>query len=115
MLKKPEVCRQSVSENNDELHRSKQVVLKESSRSSLKLVFPRRMQPAEEVTTPNDKNSVGPGSQVNSTASASRSDARKPRQSQYGRADDILTPEQQEIAAGLSKDSLKGKEQRCLF
>jgi hypothetical protein len=35
--------------------------------SSLELLFSRRMQPLEEVTTPNDENSVDPGSQVNST------------------------------------------------
>ncbi len=114
MLNKPEVCRKSVSENNDELHRLKQVALKESSRSSFEPLFPRRMQLAE-VTTPNDENSVGPGSQVNSAALASLPYARKPWQSPYGRADDILTLEQEDIAAGLSKDGLKGKEQRSLL
>jgi hypothetical protein len=67
MLNKPEVCRQSVSENNDELHSLKQAALKESSMSSSNPLSPRRMQPLEEVTTPNDENSVDPGSQVNST------------------------------------------------
>lgn len=116
MLNKPEVCRQSVSENNDELHRLKQTTLQDRSRSSLKPLFPRKMQPAEEVTTPNDENSGVLRSRVPSIMSTSRPDAGNPRQSQYGRIDDdILTPEQEDIAAGLSKDGLKGKEQRSLF
>jgi hypothetical protein len=115
MINKPDVCRRPISENNDELHRLKQAELEEMSMRGFTELFPRKIRPTEEVTTANDGNHGGPETQTSSTTPASRPDARKGRQSRYSREDGLLTPEQEEIAAGLSKEGLTGKEQRSLF
>jgi hypothetical protein len=115
MINKPDVCRRPISENNDELHRLKQAELEEMSMRGFTELFPRKIQPTGEVPTASGGDHGGPETQTSSNTPVSRSDVRKGWQSRYGGEDDLLTPEQDEIAAGLSKEELTGKEQRSLF
>jgi len=114
MIKKPEVCQRPISENNDERHRLKQAEIKELDRKGFTQLFPRPIRSVEPATE-GSKTAEASEPQMASVTSAARIDTRKPWMKQYGKGDDLLTPDQEQLAVDLSRENLTGKDQRALF
>jgi len=110
MIKKPDACRRPVSENNDKRHRLKQAELEIMDMTGFTQLFQRPIPPARS-SEENDQTSEP---QMAST-SAGQADTRRPWMARYTKDDNLLTLDQEQIAADLARDGLTGKEQRVLF
>ncbi|KAE9370873.1 hypothetical protein N431DRAFT_492879 [Stipitochalara longipes BDJ] len=114
MIKKPDVCRRPVSENNDERHRLKQLELKEMDRKGFTQLFPRTIRLVEESIDEDANDEVFEARNA-STISTGRKGSQHLWKSHYRKDGNILTPEQEQLAVDLSKENMSSKEQRCLF
>ena len=110
MIKKPDVCRRPVSENNDERHRLKQAELEAIDKKGFTQLFPRTIPPTES----SEENGQTSDPRMASTSAANQ-DASRPWMARYIKNDNLLPLDQEQLAVDLSKETLTGKEQRALF
>jgi hypothetical protein len=103
MIKKPDVCRRPVAENNDEKHRLRQLEVESLSLGQLTEVFSTRKD---------DISADDSGGPRQTAASGSR--AERPRYSRYN-GGGSLTLEQEGLARKLAEEGLAGKEKRSVF
>jgi hypothetical protein len=115
MLNKPDVCRRPVSENNDEQHRLKRAELERTAGKGLTELFSGRIQREEVAMPEGDKNLGAPGPGSAPITPSNRASPQRPQQSRYSRDDDLLTTDQEQLAADLAREDLTGKERRMLF
>jgi len=103
MIKKPDVCRRPVSENNDEKHRLRQLEVEVLNSGQLTEVVSRKK---EDIAADGSR---GPRQTAAGVLKNERPRNLRPQ------GDGSLTFEQEDLARKLAAEGLAGKEQRSLF